>query len=329
MRNDQLSRQWLLLQRLEGSRGATLQELVDSLPDDFPKNPRTIRRDLSALEVAGFPLLNEHRDGQTVWRLMDGARGAPGLSFSTTELMSLIFSRNLLKPLDGTEIQASLSSALQKASAALPPAGHRYVQEMEGLFHVGLGPHKTYREHRNTIDRITSAISQSRTIQMRYFTASRNSNTRREVDPYRLWFAAGGLYLIAYCHLRRDVRLFAVERIKSLSITDHPYQYPLSFDIEAYVRDALMVMRGRPITVELLFTKQTAAWAKDKIWHPSQKMTRLKDERLRLTLQTGDTQELVGWILSFGSGVKVVSPPELRQKVLDEAKNILGAKKPR
>jgi len=126
MRNDQLTRQWLLLRRLESSRGATLEELVDSLPDDFPKNPRTIWRDLLALEVAGFPLLNERRNGRTVWRLMDGARGAPPLSFSTTELMSLIFSRNLLKPLEGTEIQASLSSALQKASAALPPAGHRY-----------------------------------------------------------------------------------------------------------------------------------------------------------------------------------------------------------
>lgn len=329
MRNDQLSRQWLLLHRLEGSRGLTLQQLADGLPDDFPKNPRTIRRDLSALEVAGFPLLNEKRDGQTIWRLMDGARGAPAISFSTTELMSLIFSRNLLKPLEGTQIQASLSSAFQKASAALPAAGHHYVREMEGLFHVGLGPHKTYREHRDTIDRITAAISQSCTVQMRYFTASRNSNTRREVDPYRIWYAAGGLYLIAYCHLRRDVRLFAVERIKSLSVTDHPYQYPLSFDIEAYVRDTLMVMRGRPITVELLFTKQTAAWAKDKIWHPSQKMTRLKDGRLRLTLQIGDTQELVGWILSFGSGVKVVSPPELRQRVLTEAKSILDAKRPR
>jgi len=265
MRNDQLSRQWLLLQRLEGSRGATLQELVDSLPDDFPKHPRTIRRDLLALEVAGFPLLNERRDGQTVWRLMDGARGAPAVTFSTTELMSLTFSRNLLKPLEGTEIQASLLSALQKASAALPPAGHQYLREMEGLFHVGIGPHKTYREHRATIDCITAAISQSRTLQMRYFTASRDSNTRREVDPYRLWYAAGGLYLIAYCHLRRDVRLFAVERIQSLSVTDHPYQYPLNFDIEAYVRDALMVMRGPPVTVELLFDKKTAVWARDKV----------------------------------------------------------------
>lgn len=90
-----------------------------------------------------------------------------------------------------------------------------------------------------------------------------------------------------------------------------------------------MVMRGRPITVELVFNKETAAWAKDKIWHPSQKITRLRDGRLRLMLQTGDTQELVGWILSFGRGVKVVSPPELRQKVLDEARNILGVKRPR
>lgn len=55
-RNDQVTRQWHLLLKLEDTRGATLQELVDSLPDDFPKNPRTIRRDLEALEAVGFPL---------------------------------------------------------------------------------------------------------------------------------------------------------------------------------------------------------------------------------------------------------------------------------
>lgn len=43
-RNDQVVRQWHLLRKLEGSRGATLQELVDALPDDYGKNPRTIRR---------------------------------------------------------------------------------------------------------------------------------------------------------------------------------------------------------------------------------------------------------------------------------------------
>ena len=49
---------------------------------------------------------------------MEGFRNIPALSFSPTELMSLIFSQNLLKPLEGTEIQASLNSALNKAAAA-------------------------------------------------------------------------------------------------------------------------------------------------------------------------------------------------------------------
>jgi hypothetical protein len=77
--------------------------------------------------------------------------------------MAVLFSRNLLKPLEGTEIQASLSSALNKAAAALPPQGHEYVREMEKLFSVGLGPHKNYQQHKKTIDLITQAIDKART----------------------------------------------------------------------------------------------------------------------------------------------------------------------
>ena len=54
-RNDQSIRQWYLLRRLEGSNGLSLHELVDSVPDDFPKNARTVRRDLEALVAVGFP----------------------------------------------------------------------------------------------------------------------------------------------------------------------------------------------------------------------------------------------------------------------------------
>jgi predicted DNA-binding transcriptional regulator YafY len=321
-RNDQVSRQWCLLRKLESSRGATLEELVDSLPEDFPKNSRTVRRDLEALEAVGFPLITDRVDGQTRWQLMEGFRNIPVLGFSATELMALIFSRSLLKPLEGTEIQASLSSALKKASAALPPHGHEYVREMERIFAVGLGPHKSYQRHKEIIDRIADAIARTRSAQMRYESASRNATTRREVDPYRLWYAAGGLYLIGHCHLRKDVRMFAVERIRSIALTDHPYQLPLGFNVEEYVQDALMVMRGRRLEVELLFSKQATRWVKDKIWHPSQETHFLKDGRLKMTLKVADTAELIGWILSFGSQVRVVRPEELRQKVKEEAGKI-------
>ncbi len=238
-RNDQVTRQWHLLRQLESSRGMTLQELADRLPDDYAKHLRTIRRDLEALEAAGFPLVTERVNGHTRWKLMEGYRNIPALTFSATELMALTFSRRLLKPLDGTHIQASLDSALSKAAAALPPPGLAYARKLGDLFSVGLGPYKTYRTHREIIDRMTRAIVEHRTVQMRYYTASRNVTTRREVDPYHLRYLSGALYLIAYDHRRREVRLFAVDRIRSLTLTDHPYQMPLGFDVDAYMQDAL------------------------------------------------------------------------------------------
>ena len=321
-RNDQVTRQWLLLKKLESPRGATLQELAASLPEDYARHPRTIRRDLQALE-ARFPLITDHVNGQTRWRLMDGYHRTPPLVFSTTELMALVFSRDLLKPLDGTHIKASLDSAFNKAAAVLPPAGEAYVRQMRGYFAVGLGPHRSYRQHQRTIDQLSRAITQTRTVQMRYYSASRNTTTRREVDPYRLWYAAGALYLIGYCHRRREVRMFAVDRIRSLTVTNHPCQLPLGFDLEAYVRDALVVMRGKPIDVELLFDRPTAAWVKGNIWHESQQVTELRDGRLRLRLRVADTPELVGWILHFGGGVRVLQPPALRDKVRAEARKIV------
>ncbi len=324
-RNDQVTRQWHILQRLEGSkRGLTLDELLAALPPDLLKHPRTIRRDLEALEAAHFPLLSERVDGCVRWRLLDGFRNLPALGLSPTELMALTFTRHLLLPLDGTEIKAALDSALQKATARIPPPAMELVRQLEQSFSVGLGPHKRYREHRLTIDGLTKAITRARTVQMRYFSASRNAASRREVDPYRLRYVAGGLYLIAYCHWRKDVRMFAVERIKSLTLTDHPYQMPLHFDMEAYVENALVVMQGKQIEVELLFDKMTAAWVKDRVWHASQQAKKLKDGRLRMTLRVADTRELVGWILSFGSGVRVVQPDSLRCVVETEAKKIAG-----
>lgn len=318
-RNDQVIRQWHLLRRLEGAAGLTLEELAGGLPDDVPGHLRTIRRDLAALESVGFPMLTEHVNGRTRWKLLDGFRRLPALGFAPSELMALVISREILRPLQGTYLHTALDSVLTKASAALPPAGLDFARRMREFLSVRLGPHKTYRAHRDIVERATRAIADRRTVQLRYLSASSGKVGRREVDPYHLWYAVGGLYLIGYCHRRRDVRMFAIERIRSLTITDHPYQMPLGFDVDAYVQDALVVMRGRQIAVELVFDRATAAWARDRIWHPSQELAPLRDGKLRMRLRVGDTRELLGWLLSFGRGVRIVRPAELRERVRGEA----------
>jgi len=321
-RSDQIVRQWYLLRRIESPQGANLLELAEAVPPDYSKHPRTLRRDLEALELF-FPIFTDRIDGQTRWRFSDGYRNLPALSFSPSELMALIFSRDLLKPLEGTQIHMSLEAAFNKAAAILPPEGMAHVRRMQRYFSVSLRPHKNYREHKKTIEQLSLALAQKRSVQMRYYSASRDATRRREVDPYRLWYAAGALYLVGYCHQRRDVRLFAVDRIRSLTITDHPWQMPLGFDLDSYVKEALVVMRGKPLEVELLFDRKTAAWVKDRLWHPSQRLRHLKGGRLQMKLHVADTRELLGWILSFGAGVQIVSPQSLRGKVRDEARKLL------
>lgn len=220
-RNDQLTRQWHLLRRLEGVLGLTLRELADGRPGNFPKHLRTIRRDLEALEAAGYPLVVERTDGRTRWRLLEGARSVPAVGFSPTELMALAFSRALLKPLQGTYIRAALDSALAKVTVALSPSSLDFVRQMQGFLSVRFGPHKSYRKDRQIIDRLTGAVAERRTIQMRYFSAARGRTTRREMDPYHIWYAAGGLYLIGYGVTEGEAAVGAVETEDLLGLGPH------------------------------------------------------------------------------------------------------------
>lgn len=321
-RNDQVTRQWFLLQAIEKPGGATIEELVRSLPPDYACHARTVRRDLEALGVK-FPIYTDPVEGCTRWKLTDGFSRVPALQFSATELMALAFTQGLARPLEGTPIKESLDSALAKAKQALPAEAEEYLQSMQGWFSAGIGSHKNYREHREKIDQLARAIARKRTVEIRYYAATRDRSSRRKVDPYHIWFANGALYLIGHCHLRSDIRMFAVDRILSLTVTNLPCQIPLGFNVEDYVRNALSVMRGGElIDVELLFDRKTSAWAKGRIWHPSQKATMDKDGCLTLQLQVADNTELVSWILSFGAGVKVVTPDELHRRIKSIAANI-------
>ena len=257
-RNDQIIRQWHLLRELESPRGKTLKELVNALPRDDPRHERTVRRDLEVLEASGIPLITEKVYGHVRWRFMDGYRNNLALGFSPSEILALRLTRQLLTPLEGTGIQESLQSALAKAEAGVPNPEGKTPPHLPAVFAFTPGSHKSYKSHQTTIATLAKATGKLHTVQMRYFSATRNQTTRREVSPYRLWYSQGALYLIGYCHFRKDVRMFAVERIKSVTPTDHPFQMPLDFDLEDYVKDAIGIMRGQPIKVELRFNKPTS-----------------------------------------------------------------------
>lgn len=141
----------------------------------------------------------------------------------------------------------------------------------------------------------------------------------RSIDPYHLTFVTGGLYLVGYCHLRREVRIFAVERIRAVTALRDTFQVPAGFDAEAYLREAWGIVRGDLVSVQAVFSRAGAPHVRDRLWHPSQQLRELPEGRLELRVTVADTLEVRRWLLGFGAEVEVLAPPSLREAIRREA----------
>jgi predicted DNA-binding transcriptional regulator YafY len=112
LRNAEVIRQWKILKRIEAGRWTSGQDLAE----EHGVTERTIRRDLEALQEAGFPLYDERMDGRKVWRLIEGYKQRLTQSFSLAELSALYFGKNMMSFLGG----APFASARPCPRAACP-----------------------------------------------------------------------------------------------------------------------------------------------------------------------------------------------------------------
>lgn len=300
----------------------TLARLRDVI--DEPCHPRTLRRDLDALSVIGVPVYTEKRNGTTVWRVRDEWRSFP-LPVTPTELLALDTMRRLAQPLDGTFIGGSLQSVLGKIRSALAPKTREAFASMSASLSIGHRATKHLAPHAETLDALREAIENNRVVRMTYDSHNSGRVTTRKANPYHVRFHDNSLYLLAYCHRRKDVRLFAVDRIRALEVTGERFNPPLFFSPDDYFKNAFGVYQGKkPETVTLRFPRKTARWVGEKRWHASERVRRLRNGALRMELTVAITPELISWVRSFGSDVTVESPPGLIKAIKDDAWAVAG-----
>ncbi len=314
-RGDQLTRQWKLIQILLAStRGKSVPELADALQC----HPRTVYRDLEALQMAGFPLFTETEQGKSIWSLVDTVKHHFPIPLSMTELLALFFSRALLKTLKNTIYYDSLESFFQKIKATLPSEYVEHLDRIEGNFHVGSKPNKAYHSLQAIIDSINTAIVDRKTIKIRYYSMSRRKETRRKVVPYKLWYFEESFYLIGYCRMRCDVRIFAVDRIKRIDITNDLFTLPDDLNIEDVMNSSFGIFLGKPIRVKIYFSEDIAGYIKEKIWHQTQQITPQSDGSIIFEAEVAGIEEIKFWVLRWGAKAHVLKPLSLRETIANE-----------
>ena len=315
-RGDQLARQWKIFQTLVSSRyGKSVADLAKNLDC----HQRTVYRDLNALEAAGFPIYTETSNGKNIWCLLDSARSPMPIPFSLPELMALYFGSDVLKVLKGTVFYDSLESLLKKVKSSIPPESEKYLGLVEKSLHTRPGPYKNYGKFKDVIEQISDAVLHRNVVEITYYTMSSKKESKRKVDPYKIWFHDGGFYLIGHCRWRDEIRIFAVERIKKILLTDDTFELPEEFDADEFMRGSFGVYHGKPVKVLILFSAGIAEYIKERIWHETQKLHDNPDGSVLFEARVACTKEFKAWVMRWGARAIVLEPEELRDEIQAEA----------
>ncbi len=198
-----LLRQWTLLRAIASGDG---QVTVKSLVDRSGVSEKTIRRDLSVLKRAGFPLSESvGRHGCKTFRL--AATDLPRLEFSYDEALALFFCQRALLPLSGTFFWQSAQRALQKVRASLGTRIAGYLDRMLPRVHQTV-TEGAYRSKAELIDRLVIAVEECKVAVLTY-QSSRSTEARKyKVEPYGLIDHRGSLYLVGYSRHHQALRRY-------------------------------------------------------------------------------------------------------------------------
>lgn len=309
MRGDQLARQWRILRQLEVSRyGLTANEIAD----EGGVSLRTAYRDMDDLQYAGFPISSEREGKATRWRLMKGFRLDIPEPFTLTELLCLHLGGDLFTVFKGTVFQSSQESVLEKIRGMLPPETLAYLDRIRSAYQMGGGPCKDYSCYSEVIGQIHRAAADRKTVEFGYWSLQKDERTRRKVDPYKVWFYDGSIYIIGHCHLRGEVRSFVVDRINMLRVTEDHFKIPNTFSFESYVSHSFKVMQDELYGVTIRISPAWARYVAEKIWHESQRIQQLIDGGIEISFKVAGLKEICQWVLSMGPEAVVVEPVALR-----------------
>lgn len=283
---------------------------------------RTVWRDLRVLQDAGFPSFDERDGRHGVWRVDRNFQER--IPLSLPELVALLMRRDLLGPAGASPLGPAVASAFAKIRALLHPRAFELIDRMRATVGVRAPGAKLQAPAADYLPAIQSALVERRRLRLRYYSMSRAAETERRVDPYHLTYWNGGLYLIGHCHLRRDVRMFAVERIRGLERVEETFEVPPDFNPEDYLRSAWGMMRGDLVVVRVAFSGAVAPYIRERLWHPSQEIREVPGARLELTLRVADTLEVRRWLLGFGADAEVIEPASLREAIQREAERLVA-----
>jgi len=251
----------------------------------------------------------------------------PGLWFTEKEATALVLMQHLLSSLDQGGLIGPHIEPLTAIIDGILGQSETTAKELRKRIKVlGMGSRKNSIEN---FAEIGAALLKRNRLDVSYYSKGKDELTQRIVSPQRLIFYRENWYLDAYCHLRKELRSFAVDGIRKAVLTNLKADEVSEKQAQEHFAESYGIFSGKATQrAKLRFTPEHARWVATEKWHGQQVGSFDKEGFYILEFDYNQDPELIMDILKHGSGVEVMGPASLKTKVkaeLDKALHLYAS----
>lgn len=282
---------YILMQK----RKTTAKELADR----FEVSTRTIYRDIETLSTANIPIYASKGKDGGIGLLDEYVLNKTILS--EEEQNQILFALQGMKKVKGQDEK----DILEKLSIL-------FNKKINDWIKIDFSNWGNIQEER--FDMIKSAILNKQLVQFTYYNSNREES-KRTVEPLQIWFKNKSWYLVSYCKLKQDYRIFKIARIKEVKILQEHFEreLPKEEDNEKY--------NFKIIELELEISKAMTYRVYDEF--ESKEITKKEDGSFIIKVKYPENEWVYGYILSFGEHIKVLSPIKAKNIIKDKLEKTL------
>lgn len=306
-------RQLAIILELQRKKQLTAQDLAVLLETSV----RTIYRDIDMLCEAGVPIIGLPGTG---YALMEGYF-LPPISFTTEEALALLFGTEFIEQRFDNHFSRGARSLRAKIEAVLPLAIRKEAEKIRESMHL---LQKKASEigtvEKSNLENLRSAILNYKKIHFkhhkRYKNESETRETSRTAAPLGLVYNEGDWILIAHCELRNNIRHFKISRMSEITILEERFEGPENFNLRDY-----QPKDDRRIVIRACFNVDVMDKVKESELYYMES-TSLLEGGYYVTFRVNEPEELLQWLLSWGSEVVIIEPESFRERVKKEIKKM-------
>lgn len=283
------------------------------IQEELECGERTAKRIIQAMrDYLGAPIVYDRERNGYHYNTRLGEFELPGLWFNASELQALLLMQQLLHQVEPGLLDPQLNPVRQRIDRLLNQqhiSGSGVQDRIRLLSTAARPPGRHFL-------RLAEALLAQQALHIRYQARGHGQATERHISPQRLTRYRDNWYLEAWCHLRKALRLFAIERIEPLGPSPEPYHPVPTETLNDTFDEGYGIFTGQARhTAVLAFTPERARWIEQEQWHPDQQTRWREDGRFELRLPYAEATELILDILRFGPDIEVLAPATLRDEV--------------